>query len=210
MRKLLSVIFLLLLTFPVKKSYSQVGKDTILLLNGNTVISKVIDTTKGVTTFIDPKNPAETIVIENNRIFSIKNKKGEFILYVYDTLLGNEFTIDEMRYFIYGEQDAQKGFKARIAFCGNFLLSAGAGITGSFLSPLVPFTYTVLAGLPKVKIRKKTVSNPEYVKHDSYLMGYERVARKKLKLSSLIGGGIGLGAGLITSFILKQNHVELY
>ena len=89
-------------------------------------------------------------------------------------------------------------------------LGAGAGFTGSFLCPLVPFAFTALSGLPlpKVKIKKGTVSNPDYLNHQTYLLGYDRVARKKRKISSLIGGGIGLGVGLGTYFILKANHSE--
>ena len=115
-----------------------------------------------------------------------------------------------MRYFIRGEQDAQKSFKARGAFWSGLLIGAGAGVTGSLLSPIAPFTFAALVGLPKIKIKKKGVSNLEYLKQDAYLMGYERVARKKRKIKSLIGGASGLGIGLGTYFILKANNSELY
>jgi hypothetical protein len=128
---------------------------------------------------------------------------------VYDTIIGNEFTIDEMRYFILGEQDAEKGFKAKGAFWGNMLLGAAGAVTGSFLCPIPPFAFVALSGLPKIKIKPSTVSNIDNVKHDSYLMGYERVARKKRKISSLAGGGIGLAAGLGTFFILKGTGNEI-
>lgn len=188
---------------------AQTEKDTILLLNGAVVIGSVIDTTNGVTSIKNPKDSTKNIIIENDRIFSITNKNGESIMYVYDTIIGNEFTIDEMRYFILGEQDAEKGFKARGAFWGNLLLGAAGGVTGSFLCPIPPFAFVALSGLPKVKIKPSSVSNVEYIKQDSYIMGYERVARKKRKISSLAGGGIGLGIGLGTYFILKQTGNEI-
>jgi hypothetical protein len=47
------------------------------------------------------------------------------------------------------------------------------------------------------------------LKEDAYIMGYERVARKKRKVRSLLGGGIGLGIGLGTHFILKSTGNEL-
>src|ERR1035437_8442052 len=136
MNKFFLIIFILLQTFFSKKGMSQNGNDTILLLNGVVVITTVIDTTNGTTAFKNPKNQKKTLVIENDRIFSISNSKGEFLIYQYDTIVGNEFTVDEMRYFIHGEQDAQKSFKARGAFWGNFLIGAGAGVTGSLLSPI--------------------------------------------------------------------------
>lgn len=201
------ILFVLLLI--VGKAFPQTGKDTILLLNGNTVIATIIDTTGGVTSIKNPKSDKKNNLIENDRIFSITNEKGEHILYVYDTVIGNEFTVDEMRYFIKGEQDAEKGFKARGAFYGNLALGAAAGVTGYFLCPIPPFAFISLSGLPKVKIKKETVSNLDYLKQDSYLMGYERVARKKRKMKSLLGGGIGLGVGLGTFFILKSTGNEL-
>lgn len=210
MNKNFLIILFSLQFFFSKNGASQNGNDTILLLNGGIVITTVIDTTNGTTVFKNPKNQMKTFAIENDRIFSISNSKGEFIIYEYDTIVGNEFTIDEMRYFIRGEQDAQKSFKARGAFWGNILIGAGAGVTGSLLSPIVPFAFSALVGLPKIKIKKKGVSNLEYLNHETYLMGYERVARKKRKIKSLIGGGVGLGVGLGTYFILKANNAELY
>ncbi len=188
---------------------AQNGKDTLLLLNGAVVIGTVIDTTNGVTAIKNQKDSTKNIIIENDRIFSITTANGESIMYVYDTILGNEFTIDEMRYFILGEQDAEKGFKAKGAFWGNMLLGAAGGVTGSFLCPIPPFAFTALSGLPRVKVKSSSVSNIDYIKHDTYIMGYERVARKKRKIGSLAGGGIGLGIGLGTFFILKSTNNEI-
>lgn len=189
--------------------FSQEKKDTILLLNGATIISEVVDTTNGVTTIRDTKKPGRNIVIENDRIFSIKNGSGEHVMYVYDTIIGNEFTEEEMRYFIKGEQDAEKGFKARGALYGNLALGLASGVTGSFFCPIPPFAFIAMSGLPKVRIKHSTVSNMEYLKQEAYIMGYERVARKKRKFQSMIGGGAGLVVGLGTFGILKATGNEL-
>jgi len=199
----------LIFGFISQNSMAQNGKDTLLLLNGAVVIGTVIDTTNGVTAIKNQKDSTKNIIIENDRIFSITTANGESIMYVYDTILGNEFTIDEMRYFILGEQDAEKGFKAKGAFWGNMLLGAAGGVTGSFLCPIPPFAFTALSGLPRVKVKSSSVSNIDYIKHDTYIMGYERVARKKRKIGSLAGGGIGLGIGLGTFFILKSTNNEI-
>jgi hypothetical protein len=210
MLKAFSVTLLLIFSLFIKTGFSQSGKDTILLLNGSIIIANVIDTTNGVTSIKNPKDSLKNIIVENDRIFSISNKNGESIMYVYDTILGNEFTVDEMRYFICGEQDAEKGFKARGAFWGNMLIGAASGITGSFFCPLPPFAFTALSGLPKVKIKHSSVKDMEYLKHDTYLMGYERVGRKKRKIGSLVGGAVGLGVGIGTAIILNSTHNELF
>lgn len=204
----ITIVFLAF-TLLSKNTFSQNGKDTILLLNGGVVIGTVIDTLNGVTTIKNPKDSTKNNIIENDRIFSITNANGESIMYVYDTLIGNEFTIDEMRYFILGEQDAEKGFKARGALFGNMALGAGGAVTGSLLALIPVFTYSAASGLPRVKIKPGTVSNVEYLKHETYIMGYERVARKKRKLRSLVGGAVGFGVGFGTYFILKANNSEI-
>lgn len=203
------IILFLSFVLATNISFSQNGKDTILLLNGAVVIGTVMDTLNGVTTIKNPKDSTKNELIENDRIFSITNANGESIMYVYDTIIGNEFTIDEMRYFILGEQDAEKGYKAKGAFWANMLIGAAGGVTGSFLCPIPPFAFTALSGLPRVKIKTSSVSNIDYIKHDTYIMGYERVARKKRKLSSLVGGGIGIGVGIGTFFILKSTNNEI-
>ena len=52
-----------------------------------------------------------------------------------------------------------------------------------------------LTGLPKVRIRHSTISNPNYIDHDAYILGYERVSRSRRRIQALIGGTIGLAAG---------------
>lgn len=207
----LRTFFIVFIFFQFTLSGSaQENKDTLLLLNGDVIICTIIDTTNGLTSIKNPKNSQKNILIENDRIFSIKSPAGEQIIYVYDTIIGNEFTIDEMRYFIYGERDADKNFKAKGSLLIGVAVGLLSGITGSFLCPIPPFAFTALSGIPKVKIKKGTVSDPDYLNHDPYLMGYERVARKKRKLKSLIGGGIGLIVGLGTYGILKSTGNELY
>jgi hypothetical protein len=188
----------------------QGNNDTVILMNGDVVICTIIDTTEGLTSIRNPKNPKKNITLENDRIFSIRNKDGERIVYTYDTVIGNEFTVDEMRYFIYGEQDADRNFKANGCLAIGAAVGVLSGITGSFFCPIPPFAFTALSGLPKVKIKPSSVSNPEYLKHDSYLMGFERVARKKRKLKSLIGGGVGLVVGIGTYIGFKASDNELW
>lgn len=188
-----------------QKSY----RDTILMLNGSYVLTNVIESNDSVTRIVNPKKINKTLLIDNERIFSIRNSAGERIIYVYDSVKGNDLTVDEMRYFILGEQDAQKGFKPRMAIIGGVLVGAASGITGSFLSPIPPFLYSALVGIPKVKVNKKHCSNPEMIQKEAYLLGYERVALKKRRFQSLIGGAVGLAAGLTTFGILKNNGTEV-
>lgn len=210
MTRIFSFITITLLVCFVTDSFAQANADTLLLVNGDVIITSVKDTSKGEVTYANPKAGKKDLTIENDRIFSIKNTKGETVYYKFDSLLGNDITVDEMRYYIKGEQDAQKNYKARGYFWGNIVVGAAAGATGHFLSPVAPFAFTAITGLPAVHIDHSTVSNLEYLKHDTYVMGYERMARGKRRLKSMLGGGIGLAAGLGVFWgILQPSHNEL-
>lgn len=188
-------ILILILLFSFTKNYGQT-KDTILLMNGNLVIEKVLDTLIGAVTITNPAKPTEKLHYEYDQIYCVKYGSG-FVDYYYkqDTALGNYFTRDEMEYYIFGERDARKGFKARGALIGAGVTGLLSGGLGLFFAPVFPYGYMGLSGIPKVRIRHSAISNPNYLEHDAYILGYERVSRSKRRIQSLIGGTIGLAVG---------------
>jgi len=203
MRKFL--FFLSILAFS-SSCFSQT-KDTILLMNGNFVVEKVIDTLIGAVTIMDPEKEGHKLHFEYDQIYCVKYAGG-FIDYYYrqDTLLGNYFSRDEMEYYIYGERDARKGFKARGALIGSGAVGLVSGGLGLFFAPVFPLGYMGLSGITKVKIKHSTISNPNYIEHDAYILGYERVSRSKRRVQSLLGGAIGLAVGYGLYFgVLKNN-----
>ena len=198
------LVFCLLSLFT--KTYAQ-QKDTILLMNGNMVVEKVIDTLIGAVTIFDPQKPTEKLHYEYDEIYCVKYASGfKDYYYTQDTLKGNYFTREEMEYYMYGERDARKGFKARGALIGSGLVGAASGGLGLFFAPIFPFGYMGLSGITKVKIKHSTISNPNYIDHDAYILGYKRVSRSKRRIQSLIGGTIGLAVGYGLYFgVLKNN-----
>lgn len=181
-------------------------KDTIFLMNGNFVSEKIIDTLIGAVTIVNPKKPTEKLHYEYNDIYSIKYGNGTMKYYYYqDTINNNYFTRDEMQYYIYGERDARKGFKARGSLIGAGVVGLASGGLGLFFAPVFPYGYMALSGAPKVRIKHSTISNPIYIDQDAYILGYERVSRSKRRIQALIGGTIGLAAGYGLYFgILKD------
>jgi hypothetical protein len=175
-------------------------------MNGNVVVEKVLDTLIGAVTIVNPANVAEKLHYEYDDIYCVKYAVG-FTDYYYsqDTLKGNYFTRDEMLYYIYGERDARKGFKAPGALIGAGVVGLVSGGLGLFFAPVFPYGYMALTGVPKVRIRHKTISNPNYIEQDAYILGYERVSRSRRRIKALIGGTIGLAAGYGLYFgILKD------
>ncbi len=196
---------LLALTLITLSCFSQ-SKDTVLLMNGNVVVEKVIDTVIGAVTVMHPEKAGEKLHFEYDQIYAVKYASG-FTDYYYrqDSLSGNYFTRDEMEYYMYGERDARKGFKARGSLIGSGAVGLVSGGLGIFFAPVFPVGYMGLSGITKVRIRHSTISNPNYIEHDAYILGYERVARSKRRLQSLLGGAIGLVAGYGLYFGVLKN-----
>ena len=184
------------------------NKDTILLMNGNVVVEKVLDTLIGAVTIVNPGNTLEKLHYEYDEIYCVKYAVG-FTDYYYsqDTLKGNYFSRDEMLYYIYGERDARKGFKARGCLIGAGAVGLVSGGVGLFFAPVFPYGYMGLSGITKVKIKHSTISNPNYIEQDAYILGYERVARSKRRIQSLIGGTIGLAAGYALYFTVLKDKL---
>ncbi|MCC6181293.1 MAG: hypothetical protein IT237_05620 [Bacteroidia bacterium] len=204
MLKKLTFILFLVTSFTI---HAQV-KDTIVLMNGNYATGKVIDTLIGAVTIIDSTAKTKKLHYEYDEIYCVKFNDGyKKYYYRQDSLINNWFTRDEMQYYIYGERDARKGFKARGALIGAGVAGLLAGATGSFFAPVLPYGYMALTGLPKVRIRHKTISNPNYIDYDAYILGYERVSRSRRRIQALIGGTIGLAAGYGLYFGLLKDKL---
>lgn len=187
-------------------SYAQ-AKDTIFLMNGNKVVERVIDTLIGAVTIIDPLKPANKLHYEYDEIYCVKYGTGlKDYYYSQDTMKGNYFTRDDMEYYMFGERDARKGFKARGSLIGAGITGLISGGMGLFFAPVFPYGYMGLSGITKVRIKHSTISNPNYIEHDAYILGYERVSRSKRRIQALIGGSIGLALGYGLYFgVLKDN-----
>ncbi len=192
-------------------SFSQTGSlDTLYLMNGRIIVSSVLDTNSASILINDPENTNKKISIENERLFAIKYGKGTLFYYYEQDSIKNWYTRDEMWLFMQGERDAKKGFKPWGSFFGGIVFGMAGGASGLvadigvFLGPVLPLAFFSTVGIPKVRIKHNTVSNPENLKHDVYILGYEREARAKRRRQSMLGGGIGIAVGYIAYFCLRS------
>ncbi|MDI9341464.1 MAG: hypothetical protein QM534_12915 [Sediminibacterium sp.] len=187
----------------------EIKKDTIYLMNGNVINEMVLDTSLGAVTINHPSKINKKLHFENDQLYSVHYHTGiRQQYYVQDTVRGNWFTREEMWLFMKGERDAKKGFKARGALIGSGVAGLVGGLTGTFFAPIAPYGYMALSGITKVRIRHHTVSNPNYLESDAYILGYERVARQKRRTQSLLGGTAGLILGYVLYAALHQYYPE--
>ena len=151
--------------------------------------------------FPEKKNKSPKVLdVGKDRIFSVKFASGgERIFYFRDSTIGNILTVLEAKMFMLGEQEATKNFKCRWPIVVGFLLGAASPIALSnavVLSPLPVLACTPGVYIPKVKVNTKKMADKNYLQYDTFLMGYEKVARKKMFVNALIGVGSGLVAGV--------------
>jgi hypothetical protein len=180
-------------------------------MNGNMVVERVIDTLLGAVTIYHPTKPKKKIHYEYDDLYGIFYGNGsKKIYYRQDTARYNWFTRDEMLMFTKGERDGRKGFKARGSLITAGILGFAGGASGSFFAPIFPYGFMAMVGIPKVRIKHSTISNPAYIDYDAYILGYERSARYKRRLKSLLGGTIGLVAGYAFYFAFKDQYPTGY
>jgi hypothetical protein len=202
------VIFLFFQLSPFQsnaQSAKEASKDTVLFMNGGKLAGEILDTSFRLVKFkyIKKNGKEKTITIENDLVFSLTSKNGtEKIIYEQDTISGNYFSQDETRLFIYGEQDAEKHYHSPYVTAASILVGVASGAWGAFICPIPPFVFSALMLLPKIKIKYKTVSNPAFLNYDTYVLGYEKVARKKKLFHSLIGGIGGLAGGFLAFHVI--------
>ena len=209
MRRILFIVFCFLVSNLLLAQKKRA--DTLYLMNGRIVVSSVLDTSFLAATFVDPEDSTKRTHIENDQLFAIKYSNGGVFYYYKQDTITNWYTRDEMWLFTQGERDARKGFKPWGSFTGGIITGMAGGSSGlllgsigAFFGPVVPLAFLTTVGIPKVRIRHKTVSNPNNLDYDAYILGYEREARTKRRRFAMIGGGIGTALGYIAYFSLKN------
>ncbi len=181
--------------------------DTVYLMSGKTVTGIVKDSAdERLKILIPRKGNFKADFIDLDLVYSVKYTTGtESVFYKQDTLFGNYYSAQEVKFFLQGERDARKSYRCPMWTTGAFVAGFAGGYTENFfLTFLPPFLYAGATTLFRIKIRPGTVSNPDYLKYDTYLLGYEKQARQHRIFRSLLVGGIGMVSGFITSSVIQD------
>jgi hypothetical protein len=151
--------------------------------------------------------------IEIYRVFSIVDSTNkEKVIYTQDTLHGRNYTVDEMRQFILGEQMAYKHHSsAKNIFLsipfgfGNGFLFTGAPIVAPFGAFIIGFVGSIPSGKVKMETSDNTivkVGKKDLLYNSAYADGYKRVKKSKNLKNSMIGSLIGTIAGIATGYLV--------
>ncbi|HIO72745.1 MAG TPA: hypothetical protein EYN38_06520 [Flavobacteriales bacterium] len=198
------LVFLLIISGGYSYSYAQ---EKVLLLSGKEIEGeKVEKDSVDVRITRTKKKKKKFTFYDQSRVFSITKADGTTeILYFQDTTDENALSIREMQYYIVGEQDAMKSYKAPLALIGGFVITAVATYQwGPYIGliPVIPITLGMAMISPKIK--RKAVSNPDLLREDTYIMGHRRKA-KNIKVQRVITGAIGgFVVGILTATIVTN------
>lgn len=209
MRSIIRVLPGLLLCLALPRP--SVAQDKILLMNGELIQARVIGQSTLEIRYLETRKNGRTKerAEPTEDVFSVTDSLGrERIWYFYDSVFGNDLTIDQMRWFIKGEQDARKGYKPLWPVVGAFAVGAGVTIglnlemNALFLPPLV----SGAMALPRVHVTPGSITDPLMEGDEYYATGYARVGRSKRVVRTLIATFVGVGVGLaVRQLIINPN-----
>ncbi|MBL8000906.1 MAG: hypothetical protein JNL05_02985 [Flavobacteriales bacterium] len=177
------------------------AQDRILLMNGQEIQGRVLgQSTLEIRFMLDVKGKQRLEKEPTESVFSVTDSTGkETVWYFHDPAFGNELTVDQMRWYIKGEQDARIGYKPTLPKLGGFLLGAGLviGLDLETNSLLIPPAYAGLMAWPRVHVTPGSVRDPLMEGDNHYAMGYSAVGRPKRVVHSLWSTAAGVAVGLL-------------
>lgn len=201
----------LLVLICLGNSLASFSQDTLLLMNGRTLNCNIVADSGTVYVLELTKKNGKVKVheIHKNDVFSVtKRGEKEIVLYAPNPMIGDIYQIEEMRFYMAGENDARNNFTAWPTFIVGFALCGTIsylGEEGLILSIVPPLVYTAAQLIPKIKIREETISDMSYQYNDFYADGYEPPARTRKIIRALQGAYAGAAAGLAAYLLIGKN-----
>ena len=196
--KLISVIALIVSMF----TFSQLkGQDTITLLSGKVIHVEILEADSFTITYnYIKKNKSRQKSIASELVFDITYQNGTIdTLYKRNPSIDQYLTVEEMQYFILGEQDALKYYKATLTTVVGVAFGAGFGylLHEGFYVAGVPLVYTIGAGVSKINIKNEGYRSTTTLSHPAYQEGYIKVARSKKAFNALASSVVGTLIGVL-------------
>ncbi|MFM7217510.1 MAG: hypothetical protein ACKO1U_05785 [Bacteroidota bacterium] len=172
------------------------AQDTLLLLNGHQLIADSIRLEGfDVAAFLkDRKKPKQ---INSYRVFSIRHADGqEEVVYQKDITDPLDFSEEEMRMFIAGEQDADRYYKNNFNKGLSFAVGFGSSLAAIY-GLVIPPLYSTVVGSFTPNMDRMKVSDESLRSNQVFCEGYQSTVRRKKIKNSLLSGLAGFAAGFI-------------
>jgi hypothetical protein len=198
----------LFLAISVLASGIVLCQDRIMLMNGQVIECTILGQSTLEVRYQVPKGARLVERAEpTEEVFSTLDSAGqERVWYFQDTLLGNDYSVPQMRWYLNGERDARKGYRPVLPVLGGFVTGAGLtmGLGLEVNSLLIPPVYAGLMALPRVYVTRGSITDPNMEGDPYYATGYSAAGKTKRVLRALLSTAAGVGVGLAV------NHLVIY
>lgn len=180
------------------------SQNTIWLLNSKkiTLSDYKTDSKQRKIIYLNHRNKEKFIYLDH--IFSITDSKGsENILFTPRKIENDFYSVDGMRSYLIGQNEAYRSNRTPLASIGGF--ATGSFFAWSFSVPfysIVPAAgYTTLIGLTKPSEKRIIKKFPEYALDTNFIKGYQEAGTGKRSYNAAKTSVAGILAGIIAVLI---------
>lgn len=197
--------FLVVLALVVLQ-YGANAQSQIRLLNGKVIESAKVEQNDSLRLVFYTTSKGKLKKLDFEELYSISSEgKKPFVFYKSDTL-NNQLTVEEMNFYLLGEQAARRNFKGWPYLLGGVGIGAGSvfvmpavGLSSGY-SPLLASGLGLGVGFMPIKNVK--CSKSEMIENANFKEGYRSAAKRRRNRNLFVGIGIGLAAGIATSIAI--------
>ena len=183
------------------------AQDVLTLYNGRKIYTKIVEVNNEYIIYkhsSDIKERNKSILLV--RIFSIESCGKEEVVYRPDPLDPELFTVEQMRMFIKGEQEAMRFYNSDATKIVSVVFGAASGYFGFFYGLIGPPLLTTIVGSFSPKMSAMKVTDPSLLNDPDFTEGYAKKVRDYKVRKSILFGGIGYSIGLIGLIIYANNN----
>src|SRR5258705_4567528 len=170
MVRITSAVFILFMMLSWKASFSQ---DVLTLYNGRKIYTKIVEVNSESIIYKHSTNAKErnkSILLE--RVFAVETNGKEEVLYKPDAMNPDMFTLEEMRMFIKGEQEAMRFYEKNSLKVASVVVGIASGYFGIFYVLIIPPLFTTIVGSISPNMSKQKVTDPSLLSNPDFTEGY--------------------------------------
>ncbi len=188
-----------------------IAQDTIWFMSGERLITSnyTLKVEDGMLTYFNKRNKEKKVGLEY--VFSIHEKNGnERVFYEATSIDNTPFSVEQMRSFMKGEFEASQNYRSNGSFIVGFVAGAGGFYlfplvlnAPVFYSPVIPAANSAVTGMINPSEKKIIKKYPQYAEDEYFKAGYTEIGKQKRISHSIVGGIIGIAAGIVSALIIK-------
>ena len=204
MLRITSYAFIML--FMMLSWKTSLSQDVLTLYNGRKIYTKIVEVNSQYIIYKhsnDLKERNRSILL--SRVFSLESEGKEEVFYRPDPMDPDLFTMEEIRLFIRGEQEAMRFYDNNFLKGTSVVVGIASGYFGFFYGLIGPPLFTTIVGSFSPNMSRQMVTDPSLISNPDFAAGYSKKVRDYKVRKSIVWGGIGYAAGLVGFIVIANN-----